>query len=202
MRTARPAPSHLALTCRTADTGHFLPLGLEHYRTRGEVTDLVDPHDVASDTGEQRRRLALAGIPFYGYATIGHPLHPAEALPVVFAAHAGTYEEAHAHTDLRPLTRFSTDGFPCLPDLIVGRAYYRRLAAALAALPDRAPWVPAMYPLEALGCQGCGGRGWHMSRHEETGITYVARCQSCQLFPSDEIAGMVAFGPIERGWPE
>jgi hypothetical protein len=202
MSTARPAPSHLSLTCRTADVVHFLPLSLEVYRIRGPVTDLVDPHDSPLDSGPLRRRIAQAGHPFYGYATIGHPFHPAAPLPVVFAAQAGAYEEAHAQADLRPLTRLSTDGFPLAPDLILGRAYSRRLAAALAALPDPSPWVPAMYPLEALGCEGCGGRGWHMSRHQETGITYVAHCQACRQFSSDEVAGMVAFGPIERGWPE
>jgi hypothetical protein len=202
MSTAKPTPFHISLTCRTAHVDHFLPLGLEIYRTRGAVTDLVDSGDAPSDTGEQRRSIAEAGIPFYGSATLGYPLRPDEALPAVFAAQAGTYHEAHAGPDLRPLVRLSTDGFPLGPYLILGRAYFRCLAAALAALPDPAPWVPALYPLDALACEDCGGRGWHMSRHEETGITYVARCEACRQFQSDETAGMAAFGPIERGWPE
>jgi hypothetical protein len=195
-------PSHLSLTCRTADVAHLLSLGLEPRRTRGAVTDLVDPHDLPRDLREERRRIAQAGLPFYGYATIGHPLHPADSVPVVFAAHGATYREAIATGDGRPLARFSTDGFPMGPDLILGRAYYRCLAAALAALPDPAPWVPAMYPLDAAGCEGCGGRGWQMSRDPESGLTYVARCEICGQYPSDQVAGMVAFGPIERGWPE
>jgi hypothetical protein len=195
-------PSHLSLTCRTEDVVHLLPLGLAPHRTRGAATDLVDPHDLPRDLREERRRIAAAGLPFYGYATICHPLHPTLAVPVVFAAHGAIYCEAVADIDGRPLARFSTDGFPLGPDLILGRAYYRCLAAALAALPDPAPWIPAMYPLDAVGCEGCGGRGWHMSRHEETGLTYVVRCRTCGQYPTDQLAGMVAFGPIERGWPE
>jgi len=202
MSATQILPSHLSLTCRTEDVAQFLPLGLKPRSTRGALTDLVDPHDRPRDLREERRRIAEAGLPFYGYATIGHPLHSDRPVPVAFAAHGGTYCEAAAAADGRPLARFSTDGFPQGPDLILGRTYYRCLAAALAALPDPAPWVPAMYPLDALGCEQCGGRGWHMSRHEETGLTYVARCRACEQYPSDQIAGMVAFGPIERGWPE
>jgi hypothetical protein len=202
MSTTRPTPSHLSLTCRAEDVAHFLPLGLELRLSRGPVTDLVDPHDAPRDLREERRRLAEAGFSFYGYATIGRPLHPAEICAVVFAAHAGSYIEAHSNSDLRPLTELTTDGFPFGPDLILGRAYFRCLAAALSALPDPAPWVPAMHPFEAAYCDCCGGRGWHMTRHEHTRITYVARCESCRQFPSDVLAGMAAFGPIERGWPE
>jgi hypothetical protein len=200
MTTAKPTPSHLSLACRTADVAQFLPLGLEVYRTRGGVTDLVDPHNVPSDTREQRRAIALAGIPFYGCATLGSPLHPAELLPVVFAAHAGAYQEAHCHPDLKPLARLSSDGFPDVSDLIVARAYLRCLAAALTALPDPAPWLDTLNPYKTLACAGCGGRGWHMCREED--LTFVVACQMCREYQDDVLAGMSAYGDIERGWPE
>jgi hypothetical protein len=200
MTTAKPIPSHLSLTCRTAEVDHFLPLGLEVYRTRGPVTDLVDPHDSPLDSGAERHRIAEAGLPFYGFATIGHPIHRDESLPVVFAAHAGTYQEAHCHPDLQPLARLTPDGFPDGIDLLLARAYLRCLAAALTALPDPAPWLRSPSPYETLGCEGCGGRGWHMCREED--ITFVVACQVCHKYQDDVLAGMFAYGHIERGWPE
>jgi len=122
--------------------------------------------------------------------------------PVVFAADAGAYQEAHCHPDLKPLARLSSDGFPDISDLIVARAYLRCLAAALTALPDPAPWLDTLNPYKTLACAGCGGRGWHMCRNEDTGITYVAACQECRRFLDDVAAGMLAYHPIEQGWPE
>ena len=101
MSATQILPSHLSLTCRTEDVAHFLPLGLEAHGIRGALTDLVDPHDLPRDLREERRRIAEAGLPFYGYATIGHPLHPARSVPVVFAAHGATYCETVAAVDGR-----------------------------------------------------------------------------------------------------
>jgi hypothetical protein len=189
----------LSLTCRTRDLGRFAALGLTPVRSRGEVTDLELPR-ADRDSRSERSVLAGEGIPFYGYAATNDFYQ----VPVVFAADGVRLCEAPAGTGNHPAAHlYSHDGFPDGSELYLGRDYYRALAAALDLLPDLTPWLPSMPKkfVDAMACE-CGGRGWVLAREEATSLCFVTRCEVCSQFETDVLAGLMAYGPIEAGWPQ
>jgi hypothetical protein len=187
----------LSLTCRTDDLERFVELGLIPLRTRGVVTDL-ELALADRDLYPERCRIAQEGIPFYGHAMTSQ-----DGVPVVFAADGAQHFEAPAGTGNHPAAHLhASDAFPNGSELFLGRLYYRCLATTLAALPDPEPWLPAM-PKEladAIACE-CGGRGWFLAEEEDTHRFVVCRCDICCLFPDDQLAGAVAYGSVEAGWP-
>jgi hypothetical protein len=187
----------LSLTCRTQDLERFVALGLVTLRTRGEVTDLVLAL-ADRDLYPERCRIAAAGIPFYG-----HAMTSIERVPVVFAADGVRHFEAPAGTGYHPAAHLhSSNAFPHGSELFLGRLYYRCLTGALAALPDPEPWLPAMPKVltDSMDCE-CGGRGWFLAQEEDTRRFFVCRCDLCCVFVDDQMAGAVAYGSVEAGWP-
>jgi hypothetical protein len=185
-------------TCRAQDLERFVALGLGLVRIRGSLADLEIAR-TDRDFFPQRCLLAAAGVPFYGYAAMSRDL-----VAVVFAADGHQHFEAPAGAGRHPAAHLlSNSGLPYGAELYLGRHYYRCLASTLATLPDTEPWLPAM-PKEladAMACE-CGGRGWFLAEEEDTGRCVICRCDICSLFPNDVIAGRVAYGSIETGWPE
>jgi hypothetical protein len=188
----------LSLTCRTSDLELFVALGLAPMRTRSGVTDLelaVADHDLYPE----RCRLGRAGIPFYGFATTS-----IDQTPVVFASEGHQHFEAPAGRGRHPAAHlYSSDPFPHGAELALGRLYYRCLANTLAALSDPNPWLPAMPKAlaDAMACS-CGGRGWVLAEEEDTHRFFVCRCDLCEKYQDDAVAGAAAYGVIEAGWPE
>jgi hypothetical protein len=150
-----------------------------------------------SDSYADLCQAAEAGLFFYGYATRSR-----YGGPVVFASDGRQCIEAQAGEDPFPTARLLDNGFPDSSELTRGRAYYRCLAVAVAALPEEAPCVPTL-PAELaarMGCE-CGGRGWYLAEDEDLDRFVVVRCETCGLYASDRMAGLFANTSIEAGWP-
>jgi hypothetical protein len=191
-----PRTPDLSLTCRTQDLERFVAMGLVPLRARGAVTDL-ELAVADRDLYPERCLIAEAGIPFYG-----HAMTSIDRVPVVFAAHSGEHFEAPAGSGHHPAANLLTDARPNGSQLLLGRLYYRCLAGALGALPDPKPWLPAMPQVltDAMACE-CGGRGWFLAEEEDTNRFFICRCDLCAQFETDQLAGMIAYGSVEAGWP-
>lgn len=60
-------------------------------------------------------------------------------------------------------------------------------------------WTDEPQRHAGIACRSCGGRGWILSHNTDRHVTEIQRCDTCQVYDSDEEAAKTAVPLLESG---
>jgi hypothetical protein len=60
-------------------------------------------------------------------------------------------------------------------------------------------WTDEPQRHTGIACQACAGRGWILSYNTDRHVTEIQRCDTCQVYDSDEEAAKAAVPLLESG---